>query len=330
MKYNNIPKESGIYLVAVSRSGVAIDLEFLNVSDLIGLDAHLYVGQSQYMYGRLQRHASRLRSGKHHNPRIQRAYDKYGAGSISCRCLEICSLDSITGREQYWFDKLGGFERLCNQIEPSDTSGGNLIFDKEDVDNILNMYLNGSNYENIAEIMGCGPFTIIRVYTGKRYSDLADPDLLVRCKRKVRKPNNFSPEMIRACLFMIESGYPIKNIANELNIGLNEVYRLLHSSKSEYLDSEPLRLEAYKISQLIYGTRDTMFPKDALAINTLVAEPILQMFVNGMSYAEVSDKTGWGKGRLANLLRGVTYKEIKNPDIRQDARVVIRKRVGRF
>lgn len=58
-----------------------------------------YVGQSQYVKKRLKEHFRLLRWGKHSNPRLQYAYNKYGAdnfvGEIEIYCEDPADLDLL-------------------------------------------------------------------------------------------------------------------------------------------------------------------------------------------------------------------------------------------
>lgn len=52
-----------------------------------------YVGQAVSLGGRKAHHFRFLRNGKHKNTRLQRAFDKYGAGAFTFEILLICQRD---------------------------------------------------------------------------------------------------------------------------------------------------------------------------------------------------------------------------------------------
>jgi len=58
-----------------------------------------YVGQSQRVKKRIKEHFRLLRWGKHSNPHLQHAYDKYGAnnfvGEVEVYCEDVADLDLI-------------------------------------------------------------------------------------------------------------------------------------------------------------------------------------------------------------------------------------------
>jgi group I intron endonuclease len=63
-----------------------------------------YVGSTVNIKDRWACHRSLLRSNKHHNSRLQRVYNKYGADSIEFIILEQVDRNILIKREQYWCD----------------------------------------------------------------------------------------------------------------------------------------------------------------------------------------------------------------------------------
>lgn len=67
----------------------------------------IYVGSSAHVHDRQQKHFSTLKSNKHHNQHLQRAFNKYGSDFFEFEILETClNLEDMLSREQYWIDKL--------------------------------------------------------------------------------------------------------------------------------------------------------------------------------------------------------------------------------
>jgi group I intron endonuclease len=64
-----------------------------------------YVGSSAEMETRWKRHKSRLRAGKHKNPHLQNAWNKYGEDAFEFVILEECEPALLIEREQYWIDQ---------------------------------------------------------------------------------------------------------------------------------------------------------------------------------------------------------------------------------
>lgn len=73
----------------------------------------VYVGQSSNLYSRRCTHLTRLRRGVHDNSHFQRAFDKCGEAALAWKVLEICEVDNIDAREQFWMDSFGA-EKLYN------------------------------------------------------------------------------------------------------------------------------------------------------------------------------------------------------------------------
>lgn len=75
VELNNIsqlPKISGVYSI-------------VNV-----LNGHRYIGSSMDIHRRLATHRSKLRTGKHNNEHLLRAYNKYGEDKFKVQILETC------------------------------------------------------------------------------------------------------------------------------------------------------------------------------------------------------------------------------------------------
>jgi hypothetical protein len=65
----------------------------------------VYVGQSKIPNNRRSRHWELLRGGKHENPNLQEAYDKYGKDAFVFKILEHCEPDKLLEREEHWINK---------------------------------------------------------------------------------------------------------------------------------------------------------------------------------------------------------------------------------
>lgn len=63
-----------------------------------------YVGQAQDIYERWLIHKYMLNRNKHWNRHLQAAWRKYGASAFEFKILELCSVDQLDEREQYFID----------------------------------------------------------------------------------------------------------------------------------------------------------------------------------------------------------------------------------
>jgi len=77
---------SGIYIIVNTKNG------------------KVYVGQSSNLTLRFAYHRSRLKCGKHYNPHLQSAWNKYGEKAFKFLKLEYCPVEQLDEREQHYID----------------------------------------------------------------------------------------------------------------------------------------------------------------------------------------------------------------------------------
>ena len=104
---NPIPTASGIYKITCTAN------------------KRIYIGSANNLYRRQYEHFRVLRQNKHHNPHIQRAWNKHGEQSFTFEVLELVLPMSLTAREQYWLNKLKPFGRKGFNVA-QDTVSNNL------------------------------------------------------------------------------------------------------------------------------------------------------------------------------------------------------------
>lgn len=67
----------------------------------------LYYGSATNLKKRISNHKTFLKQGKHQNPKLQRAWDKYGEDFFSFYVVEVVTDKSrLLEREQWWIDQL--------------------------------------------------------------------------------------------------------------------------------------------------------------------------------------------------------------------------------
>ncbi len=66
----------------------------------------LYIGSSENIKQRWQKHKALLRYNKHDNYYLQNAWNKYGEDSFEFSIIEECSLSDLLNKEQYYLDTL--------------------------------------------------------------------------------------------------------------------------------------------------------------------------------------------------------------------------------
>lgn len=72
-----------------------------------------YVGQAINFRRRWLTHQRQLRAGKHKNPHLQAAWDKYGEQAFRFAIIELCNPDRLNAREQAAFDERKPEFNLC-------------------------------------------------------------------------------------------------------------------------------------------------------------------------------------------------------------------------
>ena len=79
-----------------------------------------YVGQSIDITDRLSGHWRQLKSGKHDNSYLQRAYNKYGRDAFTVSTIE-CAEDLLTKIEQSMLDQWSNLYNICKiaNVPPS-------------------------------------------------------------------------------------------------------------------------------------------------------------------------------------------------------------------
>jgi group I intron endonuclease len=89
-------KHSGIYCIKS------------NLSDKV------YIGSAVNLGRRFRQHHHELIHGKHTNPKLQNAYNKYGANNIEFSLVELCNEDKLIEREQFYIDSFNCVENGYN------------------------------------------------------------------------------------------------------------------------------------------------------------------------------------------------------------------------
>ena len=74
----------------------------------------VYVGQSENLNTRFNRHIYRLKRNEHHNESMQRAFNKHGEDIFEYEIIEEVELELLTEREKYWIDYYGGINSNNN------------------------------------------------------------------------------------------------------------------------------------------------------------------------------------------------------------------------
>lgn len=68
------------------------------------VNSKVYIGSSNNIKRRWQKHKALLRHNKHQNSHLQAAWNKYGEDNFIFSIIELCSIDSLLDREQYFIN----------------------------------------------------------------------------------------------------------------------------------------------------------------------------------------------------------------------------------
>lgn len=66
----------------------------------------MYVGGSKVIETRIGHHMYLMSKSKHYNQPIQSDYYRYGYDAFSATILEVCSIEELKDREQWWLDNI--------------------------------------------------------------------------------------------------------------------------------------------------------------------------------------------------------------------------------
>lgn len=72
-----------------------------------------YIGSSANIPERLRQHLSLLRMGKHHSPKLQHSFSKYGEEAFRLVVVEQVSIEDLIPREQAWMDETAPFFNIA-------------------------------------------------------------------------------------------------------------------------------------------------------------------------------------------------------------------------
>lgn len=90
------------------------------------LNWKVYIGKTGMNFGdRWDSHRSLLNNGKHDNPHLQKAWDKYGQDNFEFIIIEDCGIDELNDREKYYI-KLYKDMGLAYNIHDGRDEGCNL------------------------------------------------------------------------------------------------------------------------------------------------------------------------------------------------------------
>jgi len=119
-----------------------------------------YVGQTRVRStARWTNHIMLLKSGKHHNPRLQEAFYSVGLCGLSFSVLEAgVSFEELDDREDFWTDKLESVNAKSLKATKADKSK-----------KVLELLKGGKTYREISKMLGISLGTISNIRLRELY-----------------------------------------------------------------------------------------------------------------------------------------------------------------
>lgn len=94
-----------------------------------------YIGSSITLNLRINQHKSDLKKNVHHNPHLQKAWNKYWNISFDFYIIEYCSKEVLIEREQYWINKYNSCNKnLGYNLSPTAASVTGVKHSKETIE----------------------------------------------------------------------------------------------------------------------------------------------------------------------------------------------------
>lgn len=109
----------GIYCIALKDEVWQAQLAELDDPDQKGAWPKVYIGQACHnrkIKSRINEHRSSLRSGEHHNDRLQRAWNLYGEKAFEVYVIETCHDDILTKREEFYIELFASWSQFGYNI----------------------------------------------------------------------------------------------------------------------------------------------------------------------------------------------------------------------
>jgi group I intron endonuclease len=267
MKGNSVTKKkpmSGVYII-----------EFIGCNKF-------YIGSTFNLERREKEHIGLLKKGKHKNPHVQNAFNKYGEDSYKFKIVLICDSDKdyLLDIEQslinqYDFDQdLLNFNRLTR-------SSINPIVDYSFVKNVIEDTANGVDRKKIMEKYNICMPTHRHIVIRKSYAWIpVDNKLVEKAKKKLRACDRYTKQ---------ELSFLKDNCHKDISFLSKKLGRSESAIKA-------------KISRLNLNR--------GLIINATQVKDIANMFVSGKSLVEISKIYNCDSYTIRRIIRRNTHADI--------------------
>ncbi len=131
-----------------------------------------YIGLSRDCLGRISRHKTNLRHGRHSNCHLQAAWNKYGESSFEFSVIEKCDISSLPEREMYWIDHYDSFTSGYNRSGGGDGTTGVVLSEERNM--LISKSLSGKKRNDMAGSNNFKARRIICLNNGERFDCVKD------------------------------------------------------------------------------------------------------------------------------------------------------------
>lgn len=221
----------------------------------------VYVGQSINVHKRINMHKYLLRTGTHSNIYLQRSFDKHGKESFDFRVVKLCDVDKLNSLESRYIKM---FNSIYGQEGYNLTTGGDSNYSHSGTTKLKMRVASRERWSDNSQVinasMGKSTMTIDTIKRIKTmlYNDMTVKEVSLSCGvsenkvHRIYRLETFSyvlPELngylsnrehaletreARSMLRMYRDGNTYQSIADEHNVHIRTVMRVIKKHKSKF------------------------------------------------------------------------------------------------
>lgn len=135
------------------------------------IDNRTYIGSSKNIKGRFAEHKRLLKNEKHNNIHLLRFVNKYGIDCLIFEVIELCNVQDLIAKEQYYMDLLQPKFNICKIANKPPVYRK---FTKDDIMKIIELYNSGKSLNWIAvNLLNNSSYrtSLYQIKNGKIYSE---------------------------------------------------------------------------------------------------------------------------------------------------------------
>lgn len=247
-----------------------------------------YIGSTVNTFSkRRSQHLYLLNKLKHHSPKLQRAWNKYGNNSFSFYVIEVLQRSEkslIREREKYWMDLLDTFNKGLNCSEktegristnvPSGEDVYNAVLTNERVRELKNYYESGESIRDLSKRLKISTHTIRCAILGKTYKTAHIEPVKIRETRffgEKASTSKISDMQATEVINRYKNGEKISCLSLEFGLSISSTRKLCNGISYRHL---PIERKHLKLSELRtkYLRRKVMSEDERRTIKKLLME----------------------------------------------------------